>query len=85
MDSLEQVNEAQEKVVAFLAPLVPLVGCHMVDFLTLGHWDTLLPPQLQQDLLSLPLDTLHLLPSAALPHAPGAQTPPGGPWGDDAR
>lgn len=71
MDSLEQVNEALEKVVAFLAPLVPLIGCHMVDFLTLRHWDALLPPQLQQDLLSLPSETLHLLPSAALPRAPG--------------
>lgn len=71
MASLVQVNEALGKVVAFLAPLVPLIGCHMVDFFTLRHWDTLLPPQLQEDLLNLPSDALHLLPSAALPHTSG--------------
>lgn len=71
MTSLARVNESLGQVAAFLAPLMPLVGCHMVDYLTLRHWDTLLPPRLQQDLLDLPADALHLLPSAALPHAPG--------------
>lgn len=69
MASLQQVNEALGQVVTFLTPLVPLIGCHMVDFLTLRHWDNLLPPQIQHDLLSLPTSVLHQLPSAALPHA----------------
>ena len=71
MASLQLVNEALGKVVTFIAPLVPLIGCHMVDFLTLKHWDTLLPSQLQHDLLNLPTDALHLLPSATLPYIPG--------------
>ncbi|KAK8395905.1 hypothetical protein O3P69_005792 [Scylla paramamosain] len=69
MASLQQVNEALGQVVTFLAPLVPLIGCHMVDFLTLRHWDNLLSPQIQHDLLSLPASVLHQLPSATLPHA----------------
>ena len=71
MASLQQVNEALEKVVKFLSPLLPMIGCHMVDFLTLRHWETLLPTQIQHDLLSLPPEALHRLPSATLPHSPG--------------
>ncbi|MPC64234.1 hypothetical protein E2C01_058345 [Portunus trituberculatus] len=69
MTSLQQVNEALGRVVTFLTPLMPLIGCHMVDFLTLRHWDNLLPPQIQHDLLSLPANVLHQLPSATLPHS----------------
>ncbi|KAG0719157.1 Methyltransferase-like protein 25 [Chionoecetes opilio] len=71
MASLQQVNEALDKMVTFLGPLMPLIGCHMVDYLTQSHWDTLLPAQLQRDLLSLPAEALHQLPSATLPQRLG--------------
>ncbi|ROT80200.1 Methyltransferase-like 25 [Penaeus vannamei] len=40
--------------------------CHMVDYLTANHWETLLPKGIQQGLLNLPREKLYLMPSGAL-------------------
>ncbi|XP_069158491.1 uncharacterized protein [Procambarus clarkii] len=65
MASLDHVNRSLKQVSRFLAPWLPLAGCHMVDYLTSNHWETLLSPQLQHDLLQLPKDKLQCLPSAS--------------------
>lgn len=66
MASLEKVNEALMKLVRLIEPLKPLMKCHMVDYLTANHWETLLPIGIQQGLLNLPREKLYLMPSGAL-------------------
>lgn len=66
MASLEKVNEALAKLVQLIEPLKPLMKCHMVDYLTANHWETLLPKGIQQGLLNLPREKLYLMPSGAL-------------------
>ncbi|XP_063594637.1 probable methyltransferase-like protein 25 [Penaeus indicus] len=66
MASLEKINEALVKLVRVIEPLKPIMKCHMVDYLTANHWETLLPVGIQQGLLSLPREKLYLMPSGAL-------------------
>ncbi|KAK8719523.1 hypothetical protein OTU49_013985 [Cherax quadricarinatus] len=65
MASRENINQALTRVAKFLGPLVSVAGCHMVDYLTSDHWDSLLPPPLQSDLLRLSHHELLVLPSAS--------------------
>ncbi|KAK4293153.1 hypothetical protein Pmani_034130 [Petrolisthes manimaculis] len=64
MATLDHLNSSLHKVSRFIEPLLPLVGCHMVDYLTKNHWETLLPQQLRHDLIHLPLHQLQYLPVA---------------------
>lgn len=66
MASLEKVNEALAKLVRVIEPLKPLMKCHMVDYLTANHWETLLPLSIQEGLLNLPREKIYLMPSVAL-------------------
>ncbi|XP_071521829.1 probable methyltransferase-like protein 25 isoform X2 [Panulirus ornatus] len=66
MASLDNINKSLRKVSKFLAPLIPLVGCHMVDYMTANHWENYLPPQLQEDLLQLPREKLQYIPTASM-------------------
>ncbi|XP_063625377.1 probable methyltransferase-like protein 25 [Cydia splendana] len=39
-----------DSLLSYLTPLLPLANCHMVEFLTHKHWETLLPKGLRETL-----------------------------------
>lgn len=45
-----------DSLTKYLAPLLPIANCHMVEFLTQNHWDGLLPDSLRDTLNGLQLN-----------------------------
>ncbi|XP_047997987.1 probable methyltransferase-like protein 25 [Leguminivora glycinivorella] len=45
-----------DSLLSYLTPLLPLANCHMVEFLTHNHWETLLPKGLRETLDGMALD-----------------------------
>lgn len=45
-----------DSIINYLAPYLPLVNCHMVEFLTNDHWNTYLPNNLKEYLDQLDLN-----------------------------
>ncbi|CAB3228258.1 unnamed protein product [Arctia plantaginis] len=39
-----------DSITKYLTPLLPIANCHMVEFLTLNHWEKLLPASLRDSL-----------------------------------
>lgn len=45
-----------DSLLSYLTPLLPLANCHMVEFLTHNHWETLLPKELRESLDGMNLE-----------------------------
>ncbi|XP_063385373.1 probable methyltransferase-like protein 25 [Cydia fagiglandana] len=45
-----------DSLLSYLTPLLPLANCHMVEFLTHNHWETLVPKGLRETLDDMDLD-----------------------------
>lgn len=45
-----------DSITKFLTPLLNIANCHMVEFITQNHWDTLLPASLRESLEGTELD-----------------------------
>jgi hypothetical protein len=44
---MSKVRQQLDSIVSFLNPLMPMANCHMVEFFTQNHWDTLIPENLR--------------------------------------
>lgn len=64
--SEEQFYKDFKRVVNYLEAQKQLMDAHMVDFFTSNHWETLLPRQIREDLVSLSEQQLSWLPTACI-------------------
>lgn len=45
-----KIRHRLDSITRYLTPLLPVANCHMVDFLTENHWETLIPTSLRETL-----------------------------------
>ncbi|XP_063828467.1 probable methyltransferase-like protein 25 isoform X1 [Ostrinia nubilalis] len=55
-ETMSKVRRHLDSIVTFLNPLLPLANCHMVEFFTQNHWETLIPGNLKSSLDALSLN-----------------------------
>lgn len=48
--TITKVRHHIDTITKYLTPLLPIANCHMVEFLTLNHWEKLLPVSLKDSL-----------------------------------
>ncbi|XP_041981322.1 methyltransferase-like protein 25 isoform X2 [Aricia agestis] len=53
---ISRVIDQLDAITSYLKPFLPLVNCHMVEFITENHWETYLPKSLRDYLDSCDLD-----------------------------
>lgn len=63
---LSKASQLLTETVAFLTPLLPLAGAHMVDFYVADHWNKILEPQLRKTLDTLLKTKAELLLNSTL-------------------
>uniref|UniRef100_A0A2A4K2Y0 Methyltransferase domain-containing protein n=1 Tax=Heliothis virescens TaxID=7102 RepID=A0A2A4K2Y0_HELVI len=54
--TISKLRHHIDSITKYLAPLLPIANCHMVEFLTQNHWEKLLPSPLRKTLEGLELN-----------------------------
>ena len=63
--NFDHLNEDIRRLIAYLEAKKELMDAHMVEYFTSNHWESLLSPQLREDLESLTHEQLIHLPTVA--------------------